>query len=259
MGADSIPDYSVLYLGHLNMMIGCYRLLSNDSLFNKLNDNISESLYRRYCKTEFLNLESYPHAIWIPDNTVAMASLKLHSVNTGSIYDELCTKWVEYAKVHYIEKKTRVLYSTVNSKTGEAEEEPRGSMMGWSIMFIYQFESEFAIELYNNYKEHFSHNLLALRLFKERHDKCGINMGDIDSGPIILGYSIPANEFALGGAIVAEDYKTARQLERLIGLGAKRIEENDEIRYSVRFIDMNISPMAEALVLNSLTMVRWTK
>ena len=255
---DSIPDYSILYLGHLNLMIGCYRLLSTDSLFNDLNDKISESLFIRYNNCEFLNLESYPSAIWIPDNTVAIASLKLHDTNTNSKYDSICRKWTLYAKENYLDKDTGVLYSTINLQTGKPVEEPRGSMLGWSIMFIYQFDSEFAVELYNNYKKHFSKNFIIYRLFLERHDSRKTNMGDIDSGPILLGFSIPANEFALGNSVLAGDYKTAKKLERLIRLGAKQISSNNEIKYKTRFIDMNISPMAEALVLNSLTITKWT-
>jgi len=257
--SDSIPDYSVLYLGHLNLMLGCYRLLSDDGMFDKLNDKISESLFRRYSNTPFLSLESYPDAIWIPDNTVALASLKLHDTNTGSGYGCICRKWVEYAKENYLDENTKVLYSTVAPKTGDPVEIPRGSMLGWSIMFIFQFDSDFAIELYNNYKEHFSCDLLIFRLFKERHNSFEISLGDIDSGPLFFGYSIPANEFAVGGAVISEDYKTARKLERLIGFGASTEEKNDELKYIIRFIDMNISPMAEALVLNSLTITKWVK
>ena len=257
VGLDSIPDYSVLYLGHLNLMLGCYRLLSDDGSFNDLNNKISESLYRRYNATEFMCLESYPTAIWIPDNTVALASLKLHSVNAGNDYDSVCERWVEYAKRHYTDEETGVLYSTVDAITGQPKEEPRGAMLGWSIMFIYHFDSEFAIKLYNNYKNNFSDNLFIFRLFNERYNDRGTNSGDIDSGPIIFGYSIPANEFALGNAVLAGDYTTAKRLERLISMGAKSIENEDEKRYKLRFIDMNISPMAEALVLYSLTMIRW--
>lgn len=257
--SDSIPDYSVLYLGHLNLMLGNYRMLSSDTTYNRLNDNISKSLFRRYSETEFLNLESYPTSIWIPDNTVAIASLKIHSFNTNSTYESIAEQWVLYTKNNYIDQKTDVLYSTVNSNSGIAEEEPRGSMLGWSIMFIYQFDSEFAKDLYQNYKDHFSHNYLALRLFKERYDNNETNTGDIDSGPILRGYSIPANEFALSNAILAGDFKTARKIERLISLGTSTITKNNEFRYSVRFLDMNISPMAEALVLNSLTITKWTE
>ncbi|MFV0539372.1 MAG: hypothetical protein ACK5M3_18695 [Dysgonomonas sp.] len=256
-GLDSVPDYSVLYLGHLNLMMGCYRLLSGDSIFNDLNDKISESLFHRYNKTSFLNLESYPSAIWIPDNAVAIASLKLHSFNSGSVFDSVCSKWLEYAKTHYTDAETGALCSTVDATTGGAEEEPRGSMLGWSIMFIYQFDSEYAIALYNSYKKHFSWDFLVFRLFKERHGNFETGLGDIDSGPLFFGYSIPANEFALGGSVVAGDFKTARKIERLINFGTSRTEKNNELKYDVRFIDMNISPMAEALVLNSLTITKW--
>lgn len=254
---DSIPDCSVLYLGHLNLMLGCYRLISSDTTFNELNDKISASLYSRYKGAKIMNLESYTQAIWIPDNTVALASLYIHSNNTGSHYDSLCREWIAYAKKHLLEKETNVLYSTINPATGKTEEEPRGSMLGWSIMFIYQFDSDFAIQLYQNYKKHFSQEFLVFRLFKERAGSFETSLGDIDSGPIFLGYSIPANEFALGASILAGDHKTARKLERLISFGTKKIEKNDEIRYKVRFVDMNISPMAEALVLNSLTITKW--
>lgn len=254
---DSIPDYSVLYLGHLNLMIGCYRLLSADSSFNDINNKISKSLFDRYNKTSFLNLESYSSAIWIPDNTVAIASLKLHSKNTKSNYETICAKWTQYAKAHYLDNRTGVLYSTVKPRTGERLEEPRGSMLGWSIMFIYQFDSDFAIELYKNYKKHFSNNFMIFRLFRERYNNKKTDIGDIDSGPLFRGYSIPANEFALSNAVLAKDYNTARKLERLIDFGARKIKKNNEIKYKVRFIKMNISPMAEALVLNSLTITKW--
>lgn len=256
---DSIHTNSVLYLGHLNLMLGCYRLLSNDTTFNVLNDKISESLFVRYNNTAFLNLESYEAAIWIPDNTVALASLKLHGANTGSGYDAICTKWVQYAQAHYLDEYTQVLYSTVDPKTGEALEEPRGSMLGWSITFIYQFDPAFAIELYANYKKYFSKNYVVFRLFRERYYSRKTDMGDMDSGPIFKGFSIPANEFALSNAILAEDFKTAKKLERLINFGTKKIKKDNEIKYKVKFVRMDISPMAEALVLHSLTITKWTK
>lgn len=255
--SDSLPAYSVLYMGHLNLMLGCYRMLSADSTFDRLNDRISESLFSRYNNTEHLCLESYPSAIWIPDNTVALASLKLYSHNTGKDFDSVCRRWTNYAKANYTDKDTGVLCSTVSAKTGQAIEEPRGSMLGWSIMFIYQFDSAFASELYDNYKQHFSDNLLLFRLFRERHNRRHISLGDIDSGPVFLGYSIPANEFALNGAVLSGDTETAGRIVRLINLGAKTTDKNNEIKHSLRFVNMNVSPMAEALVLNSLTATPW--
>lgn len=256
--SDSIPDYSVLYLGHLNMMIGCYRLVSDDASFNVLNDNISRSLYNRYNKSPFLCLESYSNAIWIPDNTVALASLKLHDVNTNSGYSEVCNRWVEYAKDNFLDADAEVLCSTVNSRTGEAEEESRGSMLGWSILFVSHFDKGFSLSLYENYKKYFSDNIGAFRFFRERSEQRFLGQSVIDSGPIILGYSIPANEFALGPAVLYGDLKTAKRIERLINIGTKAIDQDGELRYKVRFLDLNVSPMAEALVLNSLTAIDWS-
>lgn len=257
--SDSIPDYSVLYLGHLNLMLGNYRLLSNDTTYNALNDRISESLFRRFSNSKSMNLESYPYSIWIPDNTVALASLKLHSYNTGSSYDSICKNWIIQAKEKYLEPKTQTLYSTIDSRSGLAEEEPRGSMLGWSIMFIYQFDQDFADFLYQNYKDKFSTNLFTLRLFRERYDNWESSLGDIDSGPLFMGYSIPANGFALANSVAAKDYKTAAQLNRLVNLGTSRnFDYENEFSYDTRFIDFQISPMAEAIMLYSFTMHKWT-
>ncbi|MGZ5244618.1 MAG: hypothetical protein ACXWW0_11920, partial [Bacteroidia bacterium] len=143
---------SVLYLGQLNLMVGCYRSLSTDTQYNALNDKISAHLAKYFLATQYMCLPSYPGQIWIPDNSVALASLKLHSQNTGSSYDEICRKWVDYAKTHFIDQKTKLLYSTVDYRTGEPIEEPRGAMIGWSIFFIYRFDPEFAEELYNSYR-----------------------------------------------------------------------------------------------------------
>jgi hypothetical protein len=187
-------------------------------------------------------LESYKNAIWVPDNTVAMASIKMHGQNTGKDYQVFLNSWLEYVKEHYTDLNTNVLCSTVNPTTGLKEEEPRGSMLGWSINFIYQIDSTYAVNLYDNYKDKFSLNLGLFRIFKERYKKNETNMGDIDSGPLFLGYSIPANEFALSNAVLAKDYSTARKIKRLVNFGAKKIINNDELSYKVRFIDMEISP-----------------
>ena len=256
---DTIPEFSVLYLGHLNLMLGCYRLISNDTIYDNLNNNISFSLYERYRKKDFPFLDSYPGAIWVPDNAVAMASLKMHNINTHSGLDVICEDWLKYVKENCIDEETGVLCSTVNYVDGKPEEEPRGSMLGWSIMFIYQFDPDFAIELYKNYKKNFSNNYLIFRLFRERAGVKNTDFGDIDSGPIFRGYSIPANEFALANAVLADDKRTARKLMRLIKLGTKTKRKNNEISYKVHFVDFRISPMAEALVLHSLTIRKWEK
>lgn len=251
---------SVLYFGHLNNMLGCYRLLSEDTKYDELNNKLSESLFKRFSTSKNKCLLSYSYGIWIPDNTAGLASLKLYSLNTGSQYDKICKKWIEYAKKNFIDEETGLLCSTINIETGKIQEEPRGSMIGWSIFFIYRFDKEFAEEQYATYKEKFSNNLGLIRLFKERYkDNRTDYYGDIDSGPIIWGYSIPAIAFAFGDAVAMKDWQNAKRLERVIKLGSKTERSNSEIKYKTRFINMEISPLAEALILYFETMTEWTK
>ncbi|MGZ5243872.1 MAG: hypothetical protein ACXWW0_08255, partial [Bacteroidia bacterium] len=105
----------------------------------------------------------------------------------------------------------------------------------------------------------FSNNLLVFRLYRERFKDWSTNNGDFDSGPLILGYSIPANTFAFGGAVAFQDKRNAKRLRRVISMGSKEVEAKNEIHYQTRFIDFEISPLAEALILFSETMTEWKK
>lgn len=250
---------SVLYLGHINLMMGCYRLLSNNPKYDTLNDRISLSLFNRFKNVEYHCLPSYSVSIWIPDNTVALASLKIHSQNTSSKYDSICSVWVKYAKSHFTDTNSGLLASTIDYYNGSITEEPRGCMIGWSIYFIYRFDKTYAKQLYENYKNKFSSNLFYLRLFNERMNDYSIDMGDIDSGPILFGLSIPANAFAFGDAVAFQDLRTAKQIKNFISIGSKQSEENAMIKYETRFVNLNYSPLSEALLLYFETMTDWKK
>ncbi|TGD79958.1 hypothetical protein EU557_15390 [Hymenobacter wooponensis] len=124
-------------------------------------------------------------------------------------------------------------------------------MVGWSIWFISRFDLAFAQEQYKRYEQHFSTNLGLVRLYQERAGQHTTNYGDLDSGPLVLGYSIPANAFAFADAVALGDLRNARRLQRLIQLGRREIETPTELRYGVRFANLPVSPLAEALLLYS--------
>ncbi len=248
---------SVLYFGHLNMMLGCYRLLTTDTKYNDLSDRLSESLYGRYMASASGCLQSYPGKIWIADNTAALASLKIHSDVTGSEYTKACAAWEKIAKAKYCDEHTGLLCSMVDPERAGPIEETRGSGIGWSIFFIYRFDPRFARELYTKFTANFSTNLGAVRLYREKYHNYATGSGDIDSGPLFLGYSLPANAFAFGDAVAVKDFKTAKQLQRLIWLGRKTVSSPNEISYETRLIDIQVSPLTESLFLYFETMTDW--
>lgn len=252
--ADSVR--SVLYLGHLNLMLGCHRLLHPASPYQALHDSLSATLYRRLSAAPDHCLESYPGGVWVPDNTVALASLHLHSELTGSPYQAFCRQWVAYARQHLTDSATGLLLSKPTT-CHQVAEEPRGSHLGWSIFFLYRFAPAYAAEQYQLYQQHFSANFGVVRLYHERAGAYETSLGDVDSGPLILGYSIPANAFAFGNAVALHDERNAQRLRRVITLGSQQVETAGETHYRVRFIELPVSPLAEALLLHAETMTPW--
>lgn len=237
-------------------MLGCHRLLRPGSAYARLHNSLSRALYGRYCRAPSHCLESYAGQTWVADNTVALASLALHSQLTGSRYDDYCRQWVSYARQHLVEAKSGLLLSSAGTDR-QSVEEPRGSGLGWSINFLYHTDSTFAAEQYRLYQQQLSTNFGVVRLYRERADDYETSAGDIDSGPLILGYSIPANAFAFGNAVALRDWRNAQRLRRVIALGSQEVKTADELHYRVRFVDLSVSPLAEALLLNAETMTPW--
>jgi|SRR6476661_835384 len=230
-GADTIS--SVLYLGHLNLMLGCHRLLNPTSPYRVLHDSLSAALHRRLAAAPNHCLHSYPGGVWVPDNTVALASLQLHSDLTGSPYQAFCRQWVAYARQHLSDPRTGLLLSKPATRHQQAEE-PRGSHLGWSIFFLYRFDAAYAAEQYRRYQQHFSTNFGPIQLYRERAGDYETSIGDIDSGPLVLGFSIPANAFAFGNAVALRDWRNAQRLRRVISIGSRTITDNNELHYGVR-------------------------
>ncbi|MGI4865903.1 MAG: hypothetical protein ACRYFZ_18405 [Janthinobacterium lividum] len=243
----SLPS-SVLYLGHLNLMLGCHRQLVPNSPYRQLHDSLSAALYLLYQQEAAGNLPSYPHLRWLPDNTVALASLALHSHLTGSRYAEAGRHWVATAKTKWLDPDTGLLASQVDAQ-GRVSEEPRGSMLGWSIWFLTPVDSAFARQQYQRYQAAHSTNLGVLRMYREYAGGYSTGQGTVDSGPLILGYGIPATAFAFADAVALRDYLNAQRLRRVISLGSREIREGDELRYGVRLVNLDVNPLSEALLL----------
>lgn len=239
---------SVLYLGHLNLMLGCHRQLVPGSPYRHLHDSISAALAARYQQEPSGNLTSYPQRRWLPDNTVALASLALHSRLMGSDYAATGRRWVARAQREWLATQTGLLASMVDT-AGRPSEEPRGSHLGWSIWFLAQVDSGFARQQYARYQRYHSTNLGVVRLYREFAAGYATGAGNVDSGPLILGYSIPATAFALAGAVALRDGRNAQRLRRVVRLGSREVREGNELRYGVRLVDLAVNPLSEALLL----------
>lgn len=248
------PTSSILYWAHWNFA-WCIaaKLEVLDSTQMALHQKRNHQLLTAFERAQHGFIPSYPSAIWVTDNVAGLASMQLFHQVYGEEKPKLLDSLLQRIDQEYCDEALNLPNSTINPQTGESAEAPRGSMLGWSIIFSSYVNQQISKKWFENFKTHMGRNRLLFYLFKE-WPKGADGQDDMDSGPTLWSYSIPANAFALGGALVHEDYCVANKCKRLMRWGRSSIETDSTLRYKTRAIDLNASPMMEALSLYLETM-----
>jgi len=190
------------YLGHLNWMIGAHYFLGGDDRYDELFSSITASLYRRLKNSPALCLETYPQEIYVPDNLVVFASIANFSLLHGGEYGDLARSWVAHAKGNLLDAGFGLLPFHLDSEC-RASGGVRGSGAGWASFYLPYVDREFAIEQFENLKKHF----LQVRILTgiREYPKDVFGWGDLDSGPVLFGFSPSGTGFSVGGASHAKD------------------------------------------------------
>ena len=219
------------YLGHLNYLIGLYRKLGGGSKFEELNLKISEALARRILSCPFRFLETFPNQIFIPDNSVVIASLALYDRNHNERrFAQAVDAWLDYTKSKLLDPSTSILVPWVDSQ-GRPVGRPRGSYATWNVFYLLQADNEFALSQARLIKQHF--------LSKLPFGACGIReylpgvigLGDIDSGPVIFGLSTSGTGFGLATARLLDDSDMTSCLLKTAETVGSTVMSGDTKRY----------------------------
>lgn len=240
-------NYSILYLGHINLILGLYYRITENNKYATLQNVISNNILQRMNKSKSTCLPSYGDEVWIPDNIVALVSLKYNSQNE-LINKKFISRWLANAKSKFCNK-NQLLCSKIDILTGEITEDTRGSMLGWSIIFLEKIDPDFAKFQYFTFNKKYGSNFIFFSAFKEYANTLHTNKGDIDSGPVLFGYSIPSTVFAFCNAIKFQDFKVANKIKNLQKIGSIKRETEKFISYKTRFIDLEVTPLSESVLL----------
>ena len=104
-----------------------------------------------------------------------------------------------------------MLIQAVDSKTGEAIDQPRGSGTTLGLYFMSFSHSDLAIDLWQVMVNKQKGYVLNYGMMREYPP--GVSgWGDVDSGPVIFGYGVSPSGFALAGARIFDDAETFRDL-----------------------------------------------
>lgn len=239
---DEVAGRMALYFGHLNLMLGLYQQATGDDGFEAENTAITRALHRAIMLSPTRNVASYPGQIWPADNSVVMASLAVYDRTHGTDYAEAARAWTAWIRDHFLDE-NGLMHSEVHPVTHEPIDGPRGCSIAWTIQFASYFDPRFAAEQYTALKQHMAGGLAGVGLFRERPGDRTTGPGDIDSGPLFLGYGVAASGLAYGAAVATGDGPTARRLREVIEVFGCDTRSGDERHYRV------FSPLSDALVL----------
>jgi hypothetical protein len=192
------PHHHVAYLGYLNALLSYYGLLDPDSPFRNLNDRITAKLVRHMEESPSLLLCTYPGQKYLPDNCAVIASIALHETVGEPARRELINQWIARCPREFCDKETGLLFQTDRPPA-------RGSGTAMGIYFLSFVDEKLSKNLYQALKRELGAEMCGFGALREYRRRLPRAMGDIDSGPVVLGLGFSATGFALAGSRVHGD------------------------------------------------------
>ncbi|MCB9673887.1 MAG: hypothetical protein H6737_02160 [Alphaproteobacteria bacterium] len=196
------------YLGYVGLALGVLR--AHDPAFAHVreHDAIAEGLARQIAERPLCALQTYPGEAYPPDQAVVLAALAHHP----GPYDAVLAKGLADFR-HVVDPGTGLSFQAVRSDTGEPVDGARGSGAMFAALWLVDVDPALSRALYEAGRDGLFETVGPLGALRE-HPRGVSGGGDIDSGPLILGYSISATGFALAPARAFGDRATFRALYR---------------------------------------------
>ena len=162
-------------------------------------DNFAAAL----SKAEGPYLPSYPGAVWPADTGPGVAALAIADSIFGGRYRSIIARWLEAVR-----RRVDPKYGAIPH---EANGGPRGESLALLSFILVEVDESLARQQYDILRKDFVSYTWGVPGVREYpHGEDG--PGDIDSGPIVLGFSGPATVVGAGAAIANGDEHLATAL-----------------------------------------------
>ena len=198
------------YLGYLDLLLSLERRVWPNNKHAALNDRITASLVRRLDRAPLGLVESYHGEIYPIDNTALFGAIGLYDRATHEDHSRVLAKVFAALDAKYTDPFSGMLYQRVAPGTGEPVDAARASGTSLAAYFMSFADEGRAKELdravARNTDVHGGFGLVR------EYPRGANGVGDIDSGPVLLGYGVTATGFSLSGARIAKDESRFRAL-----------------------------------------------
>lgn len=255
LGSLDSDDGHGAFLGYANLALSLRRFLEPEQRFAELNDRVSAALARRLERAPAHVIETYPGEIYPVDNAAAVASLALHARAVGREPPAVVARWLALLPVRFVEPKTGLLYQALGPDRAPADA-PRGSGSALAAFFLSFADERASLALHRALRRELAGDVAGFGVVREYPRAIGLRPGDIDSGPLVFGWSISAMGFGLSGCRIHGDRACFVELYRAFHLFGAPAERGAELAFA------SGGPLGNAIVFAMLTAqpaARWRR
>jgi hypothetical protein len=233
------------YAGYINMGLGMMRVIDPETRHGALNDRLTSQLAARLDASPHGLIETYPGETWPPDVAAVAASIGLHAAATGADHGALLDRWSARYAPCAIDASGYLVQRTITG-TCKAADAPRGSGTAVASYFLSfaapalskQLHASLVAEGYGSLA-----GFAAVREFARGHT----GKGDVNAGPIVLGFSVGATGFGIGAAAAQGDRSRFVALASSAHLFGLAVSSGDERAFAAGGV------LGDALLLAMLT------
>jgi len=221
----------VAYLGYLNLVLSLHRDLDPDSRHAHLNDRITAHLVRLSRGSPTGLLETYPGEVYPVDNSVFIASVAVHDLATDADHHAFLGGWCSRLP-RFRDPDTGLLYQRVDGATGRALDRGRGSGTAFAAWFLSFADSGLSADLHRTVRDELFGTFVGFGVTRE-YARGVLGLGDIDSGPVVLGFGVSATGFTLASARAQGDDETFRRAYATAQLFGAPVDRGGKRRFAL--------------------------
>jgi hypothetical protein len=218
------PNGHAAYLGYLNLLLATQHLIDPAAPTAALHTRISAALEARLLASPIGLIQTYPYECYPIDNAAGIASLALRDRSAHGTISPPVRRWLDEFASRWRHAPTGLLYQAVDETSGQPTDYPRGSGTNLAAYFLSFADPSLARALFHSANASLAQSSFGFTALREY--PIGIDgPGDIDSGPLLAGWSISSTGFSLAGCRQSGDLTgfTARwRLVHLFGAPAQR-------------------------------------
>ncbi len=244
------PEYGIFYSGWRNYLLAKVLQIPGEfdakAGYTQTFKARCEEIANAFRQHESPYLSSYSGQSWPADSFLAIASLAIHDKLYGPIYKRDIDNWLQKVRSR-LDRETGMLAHKTDSETGEVSESPRGGSMALMLRLLAEINPELAHGQYQLFKENLVSTALGLPMVRE-YPKGSFGLGDIDSGPVILGTGFAGTIVSIGTfKVFGEPERADRQYRTITAFGVARTDK------AAKSYLLGMLPMADAFIAWSRT------